>query len=368
MSTDDKDNKSSSGNRTEVQLGFGSDTFGEKERDLEPVFEDFEAGESFDTAYEDSGESTFENSRYSSEYEDDTLDYDVDPESLMAEEEEFEAGAAATIAAAWQAEQLKPELVHERERERELDDDKDFDYEPEPALAAEPAQKWEGESSGAWPIGLIAVAIIALLLLSAGGYGVMQQRASMQEEIRSLQAAAATSASPKEVTASREVQRVLTDRNKELLNTVDALHMEIRSLRDTTQGLESQLLKLKSDKPPEAIKPKTSPKAVAAAPKQATTPTRSTIPAAVTKPVSTNIASGSWFVNFSSYGASTTANSWVARLRPAYGEVVAIPAVKNGNTFYRVRVVNLSNETQAKEVAQALAKQYKLPTLWIGQQ
>lgn len=364
MSNDDRDNKPSSGDKTEVQLGFGSDAFGEKERDLEPVFEDFETEESFETAYEDSGESTFENSRYSSEYEDDTLDYDVDPESLMAEEEEFEAGAAATIAAAWQAEQLKPELV--RKAEPELDGGQDFDYEPE---TAEPAQKWESESSGPWPIGLIAVAVVALLLLSAGGYGVMQQRASMQEEIRSLQAAAATSASPKEVTASREAQRVLTDRNKELLNTVDALHMEIRSLRDTTGGLESQLLELKSAKRPLAAKPEDRPKAVAAAPKRASAPSGSTTATvAVSKPVSPNIARGNWFVNFSSYGASTTANSWVARLKPAHGQVVAVPTVKNGDTFYRVRVVNLSNEAQAKEVAQALAKQYKLPKLWVGQQ
>ncbi len=363
MSNDDNKQKPPSSDRTEEQPGFDSGSFSEKERDLEPVFEDFEAEESFETAYEDSGESTFENSRYSPEYEDDTLDYDVDPESLMAEEEEFEAGAAATIAAAWQAEQLKPELV--RETEPELDDDEeDFEYEPEPAPAPEPAQKWENKSSGngPWPIGLIAVAVVALLLISAGGYGVMQQRASMQEEIRSLQAAAATSASPKEVAASRDAQRVLSARNKELLNTVDALHMEIRSLRDTTQGLESQLFELKPDSA-------TIPKAVAVAPKLARAPTRPATPvASASKPATTSIASGNWFVNFSSYGASATANTWVARLKPAHGEVVAVPTVKNGDTYYRVRVVNLSNEAQARDVAQALAKQYKLPKLWVGQQ
>lgn len=346
MSNDDNNQKPPSSDSTEEQLGFGSDSFGKKERDLDPVFEDFETEGSFETTYEDSGESTFENSRYSSEYEDDTLDYDVDPESLMAEEEEFEAGAAATIAAAWQAEQIKPELV--RETEPELDDE----YEPE--------QQWESESSriGPWPIGLIAVAVVALVLISAGGYGVMQQRASMQEEIRSLQAAAATSASPREVAANRDAQRVLTARNKELLNTVDALHMEIRSLRDTTQGLESQLQELKSNQATIAAKPKAKLRTVAAAPK----------PANASTPVTTSIAIGSWFVNFGSYGSSATASSWVTRLKPAHGEVIAVPAVKNGDTFYRVRVINLSNETQAKHVAQALAKRYKLPKLWVGQQ
>jgi len=368
MSNDDKDQKPPFNERSEVQLGFDSDSFGEKERDLEPVFEDFDTEESFEAAYEASGESTFENSRYSSEYEDDTLDYDVDPESLMAEEEEFEAGAAATIAAAWQAEQLKPELVRptepEFDDEGEEEEDYEPEYEPEPAPAAQATgQKWENEGPAPWPMGLIAVGVVALLLLLAGGYGVMQQRAGMQEEIRSLQAAAATSVNPREVAASREAQRVLADRNRELLNTVDALHMEIRSLRDTTKGLESQLLELRSGKGSLSQKPKARPVAAAAKP-TAPAPKKT----ATARPSSTAIEAGSWFVNFSSYGASETANSWVARLRPAHGDVVATPAVKNGKTFYRVRVVNLSTQTQAKAVAQALEQQYKLPKLWVGQQ
>lgn len=364
MSNDDNNQNPPSNDKTEVQLGFDSDSFGEKERDLEPVFDDFEAEESFETAYEDSGESTFENSRYSSEYEDDTLDYDVDPESLLAEEEEFEAGAAATIAAAWQAEQLKPELVRQPEPELE-EEDYDYEEEPEPAPIQEPVHKWENDGPGSWPLGLIAVAVVAVLLLSAGGYGVMRERASMQEEVRALQAAAATSANPKEVAANREAQRVLGARNKELLNTVDALHMEIRSLRDTTQGLESQLIELKSEKVAAVTKPKPKPRAVAAAPTRATpaTPIRTSSKAAP-KPATT----GGWFVNFSSYGASETANSWVARLKPAYGEVVAVPTIKNGDTFYRVRVVNLGSEAQARDVAKAFEKQYKLPKLWVGQQ
>ena len=366
MSNDDSKQNPSSNEKTEVQLGFDSDSFGESERDLEPVFEDFEAEESFETAYEDSGETTFENSRYSSEYEDDTLDYDVDPESLMAEEEEFEAGAAATIAAAWQAEQLKPELVREAESEPEEEEDYDYEEEPELSRAPEPAQKWEESGTGSWPLGLIAVAVVALLLLSAGGYGVMRERASMQEEIRALQAAAATSANPKEVAASREAQRVLGARNKELLNTVDALHMEIRSLRDTNQGLESQLIELKSEKIVAATKPKSTPKAVVTTPKATPTSTKPATRAPET--AATPASVGSWFVNFSSYGASETANSWVARLKPDHGEVVAVPTVKNGDTFYRVRVVNLSTEAQARDVARALEQQYKLPKLWVGQQ
>ena len=41
----------------------------------------------------------------------------------------------------------------------------------------------EGQNSRtqAWPLGLIAVAVVALMLLVAGGYGVMQERAAIEE-------------------------------------------------------------------------------------------------------------------------------------------------------------------------------------------
>ena len=43
-----------------------------------------------------------------------------------------------------------------------------------------------------WPLSLIAVAVVALVLLAAGGYGVMQQRAAMEDELRQLRAELAT--------------------------------------------------------------------------------------------------------------------------------------------------------------------------------
>ena len=138
---------------------------------------------------------------------------------------------------------MKPELI--REVEPTIDS--------VPNVAQEDAEAWldeagyserveDDEAGGPWPLGLIVVAVVALLLLGAGGYGVMQQRAAMQEEIRVLQAAVATSASPDEVVASRESQRILDERNTELQTTINALQMEIRSLQDTARGLEAQLI------------------------------------------------------------------------------------------------------------------------------
>ena len=178
--------------------------------------------------------------------------------------------------------------------------------------------------------------------------------------------------------ASRQAQAILEEENSKLRTTIDTLQLEIRSLQDTASGLEMQLFKIQSDAAEgEAIAERTAAKAKQATPKPA--PSKPS-PKAKPEPVAIAIAAtpspataattgtGNWFVNFSSYGSVETANSWVNRLQPERGRVVVAPAEKDGNTYYRVRVIDLKDKAQAQEIAQALEKQYKLPKLWIGEQ
>ncbi len=341
MNHDDEDNRdeeqsSSSGN--EQQQGFDEGSFDESPRRLEPVFEDSETLRSFEDELGNDGDGTFESSLYSSEYDDDTIDYDVDPESIVEEDEDdggFDTDPQPEPAP-WEAADLKPELIRE------------------PELDLEPASAFEHEDgSQPWPVGLIIVAAFALLLLGAGGYGVMQQRAGMHEEIRMLQAAVATSASPEEVQASRETQRVLTKRNEELSTTVESLQKEILSLQEAAGKFESQLSEAQS-----AAKAKapSTPKIV----KQAPPP--------VKKPVAAVPVTGNWFVNFGSYQSETTAGSWAARLKTSSGRVVVSTGERDGDTFYRVRVVELAGRGQAEKIARALEQEYDLSKLWIGEQ
>lgn len=379
MNHDDSNDKyPKSEPKDETQSGFDQDSLGEKSRGLEPVFEDFEDFEDEDTPdsiYEDSGENSFENSLYSAEYEEDTLDYDIDPETLTAQEQEFQPSEEPPESETWAVDKLKPELAQATESATR----------PRPEPAIQSTDKWQADSPGPWPFGLIAVAIIALLMLGAGGYGVMQQRASMQEEIRSLQAAAATSANTSEMVASRQSQAILEEENSKLRTTIDTLQLEIRSLQDTASGLEMQLFKTQSESAErEAIAvrsaakaERTTPKPTAPKPRPKAQPepvaaVAATVVAAAATPTKPTAAatsgSGDWFVNFSSYGSVETANSWMNRLKPENGRVVVAPAEKNGSTYYRVRVIDLKNKTQAQEIARSLEKQYKLPKLWIGQQ
>lgn len=238
-----------------------------------------------------------------------------------------------------------------------LDDDEE-DWE-EDAYEAE-----ERETS--LPLGMIIVGVVALLLLGFGGYGVMQDRAALQEEIRQLEADLAATASPAEVAEARTTSAMLTARNRELEQEVSELSRENRSLQAIIGGLESQLeaqqeVLEQAKTPPPAAPVKAAPKAAPKpAPKQAA-PTQAA-PTATTA----SAPSGTWFVNFGSYSQRATAESWARRLQPDAGEVVVATGEKDGRTFYRVRVVALPSDEVAQATARKLEQTYGLSRLWVG--
>lgn len=246
---------------------------------------------------------------------------------------------------------------------------------PEPEDTGLEADTWlddedypeENEDGGhPLPMGLIAVAILAVVLLVAGGYGVMQQRGDTQEEIRQLRAALATTASSEDVSASRSALQQMKERNAQLSSDLEALSRDNRRLTDTVAGLEAQLeaqqealarqVSAKEETKPATAKPKPAPAKPIAKPTAKPAPARASAP------------SGNWFVNFGSYGQRSAAQAWSAKLRPESGKVIVSSAEKDGRTFYRVRVVGLPNETAAQSVARTLESDYGLSKLWVGKQ
>ncbi|MEH6580600.1 MAG: SPOR domain-containing protein [Halioglobus sp.] len=357
MNQDDNNGQNTSPDENEEQFDSAKDAFDEEPRRLEPVFADFELTESEEASYDDSQDDSFEDSRYNPDYEEDSIDYDMDPESLMDEEP---TGEPTEALADWQGEGLKPEL------QRPLESDPEPNLDPEQDDTSEWRQETpyydteEDDTRGHWPVGLIIVAVFALLLLGAGGYGVMQQRAAMQEEIRTLQAAMATSASPDEISASNQTQSVLEERNRELEDAVADLEREVSSLRDTARGLEAQLTLAQSRVQEVEKEAKKVAKPVAAA--------KPAAPKPAPAKKATQAAAQGWFVNFGSYQKKATANSWAGRLAPAGGSVVVLSGEKNGTTFYRVRVIDLDSKEQAEKIARALEREHDLTKLWIGRQ
>jgi cell division septation protein DedD len=332
-------------------------------------------------------------------YED--LDRDTDYAAVYADEEaedEFEElegyrndqpGEAAATASIWAVEENPDSGWQPRQEEDREDDDpqspgvaattpghlpqeagmldRDVDWEEEEYLE-------EQESSlRQWPLGMIVVGVIALILLTAGGYGVMQQRSAMEDEIRQLRATLATTASPEEVTASREALQEVKERNLALQGDLDAMVLENQRLQDTVAGLESQLqaqkeafaavpLETPEDPAPVTTEPPSAPPAAKAPAAAEVKPEPKPEPS-----VATAAASG-WFVNFGSYSQRATADKWAGRLNPDTGRVVVSTGSKDGREFYRVRVVGLSSRDQAQTVARELEREYDLNKLWVGKQ
>lgn len=346
----------------------------------EPVFTDFDDDED----YEEADRDTDYNSAYEEESDEDEYlpSPDEEAEDTSAEWQVLGAtGAAAGRAGKnpWDVADSAGDSIDDidseyddydpdsHEEDTELADDRiesDLEqYEPEPEpemLEAEPGQEWapdedypdeaaEQEEAQSWPLGLIIVGIVALVLLAAGGYGVIQQRSATQEEIRQLQATLATAASPADVAASREALREIEQRNESLEATIDRLSLENRRLTDTVAGLEKQLAaQLAATK---AVAEKTAAAKPVAAPKP--------------KPASA-AASGDWFVNFSSYSQRSVAQSWAKKLQPSAGKAVVATSTRDGKTFYRVRIIGLADRAAARKVAGQLESAYKLPPLWVG--
>lgn len=361
----------------------------------EPVFTDFDEDEDYeeadrDTDYASAYEEESENDEYLEPLEDE------DPDDISTEWQVLGATGAGTSRAGgnpWDVAEKTDAAEDEIEAgvdeydtdvddyESEVDDDdledslEDYDQEPEQDLLEdetvleEPDEEWdddedypdeaealeeapEQEAAHSWPLGLVIVGIVALVLLAAGGYGVIQQRSATQEEIRQLQATLATAASPAEVAASREALRGVEKRNENLVATVDRLSLENRRLADTVAGLEKQLATLSQAAAPQAAAAKPAP-----APK----------PAAKAKPApATAAAEGDWFVNFSSYSQRSVAENWAKKLKPSAGKAIVASSTRDGKTFYRVRIIGLNDRAAARKVAGELESAYKLPPLWVG--
>ncbi|MEM6580747.1 MAG: SPOR domain-containing protein [Pseudomonadota bacterium] len=217
-------------------------------------------------------------------------------------------------------------------------------------------QNVEAETQS-WPLGMIIVGVVALALLAAGGYGVIQQRAETQEEIRQLRATLATAANPAEVESSRQELADAESQNEKLRATVQRLSDENRRLGDTIASLENQLAQQVSD-----LYPESQPQ-VAQNPTPTTAPEPpQTAPPATAQPV----PQGKWFVNFSSYSQRSVADDWANKLEPLAGQAIVAANDRDGRTLYRVRIVGLADRAEARKVAEQLQTEYKLPPLWVG--
>ncbi|MFT5709477.1 MAG: hypothetical protein ACI8QT_000163 [Halioglobus sp.] len=280
--------------------------------------------------------------------EDSFFEDDYDEESPFDDELEFEEDNF----------DLAPDL--ELEDEEDYDPSLGLDQEDEPSQESDRDEQWDDngtesqndEHSQPWPLGLFAAGIIALLLLAAGGYGVLEQRLEMNKEVRMLRAKLATTTSNTEVAENRQAQRNLQVHNEELLTQVELLQAEITDLHEE---LTQEQSKAPAVAPPAAIKPLAAQKSSAEIDKAPSTGPSTTV-------------KNAWFVNFGSYKSKATADSWASRLSVDAGRVAVVSAEKKGTLYYRVRILDLPNKTIAGKIALQLEQTHHLSPLWVGRQ
>jgi cell division protein FtsN len=378
-----------------------SSSYGEDSTDMndrrEPGFGNFEGAE------EDSYEEPDRDTDYTSGFRAESVD----------EEEEFE-------------EEYEEDTPDEEEREFFIDDSLEDEIDSPvvsdlpPLENEEPPENYDQgewlvedvESGSSWPIGLISAGFVALILLAAGGYGVMQERAETQEELRQLRANLATIDRQEPMSGDQNAMRNMQQSYQELAAEADALTLENRQLTDTLASLEAQLGAQKAELTKAQTEPATETSVAAlpktdnlttenqatpvsaepakpdpvltvpaisrpAAPDSATLETAAPEPVAskpvASKPVASQSAptaavKSTWFVNFGSYTSKSTAESWSGKLQPIAGKVIVAPASKSGKTYYRVRVVGLTSQDSARKVAQQLEADQQVSKLWVGKE
>lgn len=354
---DDIFSRSESNNDKKNPLDTGQNSSAQKREPAprrEPVFSGFDDDDEYEEPERDSD--------YASTYVDDSLELEEDLEQEFDSTDDYQEEDEVELPDYSDSEESDPWPVAVAEDNRLVTDDAPsealYQNEDDGDAIEDTEEDWEEEyvvERPALPLGLIAVAILAIVLLAAGGYGVMQQRSATQDEIRELRAQLATAAKPAEVSTSRNDLREAKQRNIEMAVAMESLKLENRRLSDTVAGLETQLDAQQKAlaKPKPAPAPKASPVKVA--------------PVA-SKPAVTTPSGGNWFVNFGSYGQREAAQSWATKLKPDNGNAVVTTGSKDGKTFYRVRVIDLPNRDSAEKIARQLEIQYGLSKLWIGKQ
>jgi cell division septation protein DedD len=232
----------------------------------------------------------------------------------------------------------------------------------------------EGQKSRtqAWPLGLIAVAVVALMLLVAGGYGVMQERAAIEKELGELREILTTVANSEDASVSQRALQTLQQSYDKLSREAELLIRENRKLTDAAIALEARLEASKrtlatNNKAADAPgATETKPPTPSSTEASKSKPAAPILPPAVVKSTVT-APSGTWFVNVSSFSTRANAEQWAAKVQSITPNVIVSAIKRDDKTYYRVRVTGLATKSAAAEMARKLEAGLGLDSsLWVG--
>ena len=236
----------------------------------------------------------------------------------------------------------------------ELEDQDDSDLNDEPDDEDDLGDSDMTESRPLWPT---AVGLIAIVLLAIGGWGLYEERSTLQArivELENSQAKARASATidPAALSALETDNAALKLQLEGLYRDYEVAMAEITALQALAESAATADDSDNSDMTDyeEADADGSMAEDASGAPQVSpATP-------------------GDWFVNIGAYSTPASAENWLARLESAgYNAVTQQVVIDDGRVLHRVRVVGFGSKAAAQTVAQALESEFGVTELWVGQ-
>ena len=236
----------------------------------------------------------------------------------------------------------------------ELEDQDDSDLNDETDDENDLGDSDMAESRPLWPT---AVGLIAIVLLAIGGWGLYEERSTLQArivELENSQAKARASATidPAALSALETDNAALKLQLEGLYRDYEVAMAEITALQALAESAATADNSDNSDMTDyeEADADGSMAEDASGAPEVSpATP-------------------GDWFVNIGAYSTPASAENWLARLESAgYNAVTQQVVIDDGRVLHRVRVVGFGSKAAAQTVAQALESEFGVTELWVGQ-
>ena len=236
----------------------------------------------------------------------------------------------------------------------ELEDQDDSDLNDEPDDEDDLGDSDMTESRPLWPT---AVGLIAIVLLAIGGWGLYEERSTLQARIVELEnnqakARASATIDPAALSALETDNAALKLQLEGLYRDYEVAMAEITALQALAESAATADNSDNSDMTDyeEADADGSMAEDASGAPEVSpATP-------------------GDWFVNIGAYSTPASAENWLARLESAgYNAVTQQVVIDDGRVLHRVRVVGFGSKAAAQTVAQALESEFGVTELWVGQ-
>ena len=212
------------------------------------------------------------------------------------------------------------------------------------------------DASSERPVWPMLVGLVAVVLISVGGWGLFEERAALQARIAELERSQSKASAVNAVDAS--ALSALEADNASLKLQLDGLYRdyelamaEIANLQDTTETAAQVAV----DAPEPASTDTEKPAAAATAPNALATS-------------DANQAAGSWFVNVGAYSVAQSAENLAETLKGGgFDTIVQEVYTDDGSVLLRVRVIGLEEKSDAQQVAAELEASYGIGPVWVGQ-